>query len=202
MTPQRCKTKLMKKYCFIIFSIVIALFLFCCAPVLRKELMDLSIRDVSLAEIKRSPDLYKGKLFALGGIIVNTKVTAEGSLIEALYVSVNSRGYFKGISSSNGRFLALFPQETGFLDPMIFRNRREITLAGEFVGLRVGMIDETEYLYPFFRIVELYLWKERSNYYYVTPPYYAPYPYYWWGYPYWWWDYPYWRHRVPPPYWW
>ncbi len=202
MTLQRCKTKLMKKHCFIVFSIVITLFLLCCAPVLRKELMDLSIRDVLLAEIKKNPDLYKGKLFAFGGIIVNTKVTAEGSLIEALYVSVNSRGYFKGISSSNGRFLALFPKESGFLDPMIFRSKREITLAGEFMGIRVGTIDETEYLYPFFRIVELYLWEERSNYYYVMPPYYAPYPYYWWGYPYGWWDYPYWRHRVPPPYWW
>lgn len=172
--------------------------LFRCAPVLRKDIMDVSIRDVSLSEIKKNPDLYKGKLFAFGGIIVNTKITTEGSLIEALYVSVDSRGNFKGISSSDGRFLALFPQKSGFLDPVLFRSKREITLAGEFVGMRAGTIDETEYLFPFFKIVDIYLWEERRNYYY-TP---SPYPYYWWGYPYWGYDYPYWRHWGPTPYWW
>ena len=190
----------MNTYRFIIPSVFVSLMLFCCAPVLQKDIMDLSIRDVSLAEIKRSPDTYKGQLFAFGGIIVNTKITTEGSLIEALYVRVDSRGNFKGISSSDGRFLALFPQERGFLDPMIFRSKRQITLSGEFIGMRAGKIDDTEYLYPFFRIADIYLWEERSTYYYAPPPYYGPYPYYWGGYPRWW-GYPYWRTPFPPPYW-
>lgn len=191
----------MKKQWIIILSVSISVSLLCCAPVLRKELMDLSIKDFSLAEIKKNPDLYKGKIFALGGIIVNTKVTDDGSLIEALYVSIDSRGYLKGISSSNGRFLALFPQESGFLDPMIFRNKREITIAGEFVGIRVGTIDDTEYHYPFFRIIELYLWEEK-RFYHPYQPNYVPYPYYWWGYNPYGWGYPYWRYPIPPPYWW
>ena len=183
---------------YVILSAFMSLALFCCTPVLRKDVMDSSIRDISLTEIKRDPDLYRGKLFAFGGIIVSTKITSEGSLIEALFVRVDSLGNFEGISSSDGRFLALFPMESGFLDPMIFRSKREITLAGEFVGMRAGTIDETEYLFPFFRIVDIYLWSERSTYYYVPPPY----PYYWGGYPYWWYDYPFWRNRFPPPYWW
>jgi starvation-inducible outer membrane lipoprotein len=188
----------MIKHRSIILAVVVFLVLFCCAPVLRKEVMDSSIRDISLAEIKSNPDLFRGKLFAFGGIIVSTNITTEGSLIEALYVRVDSRGNFEGISPSDGRFLALFPQESGFLDPMIFRSKREITLAGDFVGMRVGTIDGTEYLYPFFRIIDLYLWEERSTYYYVPPPY----PY-WGGFPYpYWGGYPYWRHRYPPPYWW
>ena len=183
---------------FIIIALSLSLALFCCTPVLRKDVMNSSIRDISLTEIKSNPGLYKGKLFAFGGIIVNTKVTAEGSLIEALFVRVDSWGNFEGISSSDGRFLALFPKESGFLDPMIFRSKREITLAGEFVGMRAGTLEGTEYLYPLFRIVDIYLWSERSTYYYVPPPY----PYYWGGYPYWWYDYPFWRNRFPPPYWW
>jgi outer membrane lipoprotein len=188
----------MNNHRIIVLAVLVSLFLFCCAPVLRKDIMDSSMKDISLTDIKSDPDLYRGKLFAFGGIIVNTKITAEGSLIEALYVRVDSQGNFKGISSSDGRFLALFPQESGFLDPMIFRSKREITLAGEFIGMRAGTIDETEYLYPFFRIVDLYLWEERSTYYYAPPPN----PYYWGGYPYWWYDYPFWRYRYPPPYWW
>jgi len=43
-----------------------------------------------------------------------------------------------------------------------------------------------EYKYPYFNIVELYLWPEKKEYYI----YYEPYPY--------WWDYPYWGYR---PYW-
>ena len=50
-----------------------------------------------------------------------------------------------------------------------------ISAAGEFIGMRTGTIDEAEYLFPFFRIVDIYLWEERSSYYYMPPPY----PYYW-----------------------
>lgn len=182
----------MKRYCFIVLLVLISLFLFSCAPVLRKELMDVAVRDVPLSEIKRNPELYKGRLFILGGVIVDTKVTAEGSLIEALYVDVDSRGYLKGFGFSNGRFLALFPKESGLLDPVIFRRGREITVAGEFIEEKKGKIDEMEYVYPFFEIKEIYLWEEKKDYYFV-PSYYYPYPY--------WWDGPFLRHRVPP-YWW
>ena len=115
----------MKRYCFVILFVLVSLYLLSCAPVIRKDLMDIAIRDVSLSDIKRSPELYKGKLFVLGGIIVNTKATSEGSLIEALYVPVDSRGYLKGAGLSHSRFLALFPKESGFLDPMIFRRERD-----------------------------------------------------------------------------
>jgi outer membrane lipoprotein len=186
----------MERYYFVILSIFVSLLLLSCAPVLRKDFMDTAIRDISMSEIKRNPEFFKGKLFVLGGIIVNTKVTAEGSLIESLYVAVDSRGYLKGVGLSTSRFLALFPRESGLLDPMIFRNGREITLAGEFIGNREGKIDEMEYVYPLFRIKELYLWEERKDY-CVVPAYYYPYPY-WMDYPYWWGDRPFLRYYVPP----
>jgi outer membrane lipoprotein len=177
--------------------LVVSLLLFSCAPVLRKDLMDSAVRDFSFSDLKQNPEIYKGRLFVLGGIIANTKATAEGSLIEALYVPVDSRGHLKELGTSHARFLALLPKESGFLDPMIFRPDREITLAGEFIGTREGKIDEMEYRYLFFRIEEVYLWEEKT---YYSPYYYDPYP---WDYPYWWYDRPYWwwRHRVPP-YWW
>ena len=190
----------MKKYYWSVLLLFISLSLFSCAPVLRKDIMESAIRDVSVPDIRQSPEMYKGKLFVLGGIIVNTRVTVEGSLIEALYVPVDSRGYLKGVGLSHNRFLALFPKERGILDPLIFRRDREITLAGELIGIREGKIDEMEYAYPLFRIIELYLWEEEKEY-YVFPPYYEPYPY-WWDYHYWWWDRPYWwRSHVPPHYW-
>lgn len=183
-----------------VFSALLALFLLGCAPVLRKDIIDTAIREFSISDLQQNPGVYQEKLFVLGGIIIETKATAEGSLIEAIYVPVNKRGYLTGVATTHFRVLALFPKESGFIDPVIFGPDREITFAGEFGGLRRGKIDEMEYSYPFFTIRQIYLWKEREEYYYYYPYYYDPlwgdYPYWWRGRPYWW------QHRPPYPYWW
>jgi outer membrane lipoprotein len=84
---------------------------------------------------------------------------------------------------------------------MIFKPEREITFAGEFIGTRKGKIDDMDYVYPLFRIRELYLWEESGGY-YSTPSFYDPYPF-WWDHPFWW-NHSYWgwRYHAPPPYWW
>lgn len=158
----------MNKPYLIILTIMM---LFSCAPVLRQDLMNRGTFDIRLSEIRENPDLYRGKLLIFGGIIVNTTVTKRGSLIEAIYVPVDSRGYLKGVRVSNGRFLAIYPRDNGLLDPLLFHQKREITLAGEFIETHTGKIDEMEYTYPFFEIKELYLWEEKEDYYYISPPY-------------------------------
>lgn len=182
----------MKRCSVIPVVIFCCLFIMSCAPVLRKDIMNAGIRDVPLSEVKKNPDTYMGKLFIFGGIIVDTKGTAEGSLIEAIYVPVDSKGKLRSVGTLQTRFLALFPKKDGLLDPMIFSRDRKITLAGEFAGIREGKIDEMPYGFPYFIIKELYLWKQRE--YYPYHYYYEPYPYYWWSYPGWG---PWWR-----PYWW
>ena len=177
----------MKKQ-LIALSIFLLVAVSSCAPVLKQDTMDAGLREFSLSDMGKNPGIYEGKLFILGGIIVGTRVTQDGSLIEAVYVPVDSRGHLKNIGTTQNRFLALFPKESGFLDPIIFRQNREITFAGEFEGLRQGNIDEMEYTYPFFIIKELYLWAEKTEYYYWRY-YYSPYSS-WWGYPYVW-GYPY-----------
>ena len=168
----------MKKPLLAVLSVLI---LFSCAPVLRYDLMGKGILNARLSELKENPVSYREKLFILGGIIVNTTVTKEGSLIEAIYVPVDFRGYLKSSGISNGRFLAIYK---GFLDPVIFNQEREVTIAGIFKGTRTGNIGEMEYTYPFFEIEEIYLWEKRQDEYY--PPY-LYYPY--WRYELWWHDY-------------
>jgi outer membrane lipoprotein len=169
------------------YIILVSLILSSCAPVLRYDLMKTGIRDIRLSEMKENPAQYRGKLLILGGIIINTTVTKEGSLIEAVYVPVDSRGYLKGVRVSDGRFLAIF-RGRELLDPVIFREKKEITLAGVFVGTRIGKIGEMEYIYPLFEIEEIYLWGEKREQYY---------PYWWydpWWHEFWWYD-PWWRYR-------
>ena len=108
-------------------------------------------------------------------------------MISAIFVPVDSMGYLKDSGVFNSRFLAIYPKEKGFLDPLIFLQEREITVAGEFKGTRSGRIDEMEYTYPLFEIKDIYLWEERMDY-YIAPPFYPlwDYPgmYYgpWWRY--------------------
>lgn len=177
----------MKSY-LLVFCTFLLLFILACAPVLSPDIMKSALRDIELPIIQQKPELYEGKLFVMGGIVAGTKVTAEGSLIEAMYVPVDSRGYLTGVGTSQMRLLAVFPKKHGILDPLIFKKEREITFAGEFLGLREGRIDEMDYTYPYFRIVEIYLWPEKKEY----SIYYEPYPYGW--------DYPFWYRPYWSPY--
>jgi outer membrane lipoprotein len=165
--------------------LIVVMLLSSCAPVLRKDTLQKASFDLNFSEMRENPGHYKGRLYVLGGIIVQTTATKRGALIEALHVPVNSMGYFKSVSASGGRFLALYPG--AFLDPLIYREGREITFAGRFVEARKGIIDEMEYVFPLFEIEELYLWAERKVYY--REPFYPT-----WYYPYWWHD-PWWRHH-------
>ena len=164
-----------------------------CTPVLQKDLIKSGTFDIDPAGLRKDSSQYMGNLYILGGIIAKTTVTEEGSLIEALYVPVNSRGYLKDSAPSNWRFLALYRGEE-FLDPLIFGEKREITIAGKFNGTRRGMIGEMEYVFPLFEIQEIHLWeeiREREHYFYPEyyppiffryRPYYPSYPYYYWQY--------------------
>jgi outer membrane lipoprotein len=159
----------------------IAVLLTACSPVLSRELMREGSRDVSFERMREAPDEYKGKLFILGGLIVDSRFTEEGLQIEALYVPVDSYGNLKEGALIEGRFLANYPTSKGLLDPVVYKRGRSITLAGEFREVTKGKIDEMDYPYPVFEIRQIYLWSE----YYTDPYYYYPYPFMYnrWGWP-------------------
>jgi outer membrane lipoprotein len=163
--------------------IVLSLFLFVsgCAPVISKELRTKVAREITLRELLQDPDLHKGKLVLWGGVIIGAKNVKQGTLIELLQKPADRRGRPRDVDQSDGRFMALYE---GYLDPAIYSQGREVTVAGEVKGKRVLPLGEIEYAYPLISIKEIYLWppkiKERFH----------PYPY--WHYP-WWYD-PYWGH--------
>lgn len=175
----------------------VLLFAAACAPVLNRDLMDQGQRNFSLNELRANPDAYKGQLYILGGVIVETKFTQDGSQIEVLSKPVDKYGALEDTQRTMGRFLAVFPKEQGLLDPLIYKKGRDITIAGEFVETRKNKIDDYEYLYPFFKIRQIHLWEENYRLYSYPYPNY-PYPYafhpYWYN--------PYWGPWPPPAGWW
>ncbi len=153
-------------------------------------------RDASFEELKSNPDAYKGRLYILGGLIVETRLIEQGSQVEVLAVPVDYYGYLEENEKARGRFLALYPKEKGILDPLVFKKGREVTLAAEFRDIKKGKIDEMEYEYPVFEIRQIHLFEEPRDY-YDAYPYTRYYPY---AYPY---GYnPYWGPGPPPPGWW
>jgi outer membrane lipoprotein len=93
------------------------------------------------------------------------------------------------------------------MDPEVFTKGRRLTIAAQFTGIRKDKIDEMEYTYPVFEIMQFYLWPRETAYYpaYYYDPWFYPYAYYYWD-P--WWSFPhynyyydnYYYRRGPPVY--
>jgi outer membrane lipoprotein len=165
--------------------ITIALLFPSCAHVISKPLREKAVTDIPFEEIRRDTDKYIGKTIILGGVIVETRNTVEGTIIEAIQAPIDAYGSITDPDRSEGRFQAIY---RGYLDPLIYKKGREVTIAGELVGSREKTLGEIEYRYPFLEIKEMHLWEEKREYYY--PPSYPPY----WYRPYWyepWWYGPY-----------
>lgn len=163
-----------------VMMIVLVLSFASCTSAIRPDLMEQGTRNPSLAALIQNPEASRDRLFILGGVIARTTLKAEGSEIEALYVPADGWGYPQDHALSNQRFLAVYPREKGILDPIVYQKDRGISIAGIFTGLITGKVDEMEYVFPVFRIMQIYLEPKRP------PAVYHYYPAYmgpgWWGY--------------------
>jgi outer membrane lipoprotein len=74
----------------------------------------------------------------------------------------------RATDESDGRFIAC---ATGFYDPAIYAEDRELTVVGTIVPPVSRPIGDYEYRYPRLAAEVVYLWEERAY------PVYAPYPY-------------------------
>jgi outer membrane lipoprotein len=162
------------------FFLLIVLLLTGCVHAISDETLRLVDRSVSFALLKENPDKYIGSQVLLGGTIASVKNTKQGSELEIVQFRLDSDNKPEESYNSGGRFLA---QSANFLDPVIYKSGRPVTVAGEVKGHKTTPLDQIEYTYPIISIRELYLWKEPESYGY---PY--PYPYYYPYYPYdlWW----------------
>lgn len=171
----------MKRYAVLILVLVA---LASCAHVLSKEYVMSATTGVSFRQILDNTDAFKGKSFILGGTIIDTKNTKEGSEIEVLQNPIDKYGYITDPDITEGRYFIVTPNH---LDPIIYKKGRSITFAGKLVGSRKEAVGEMEFHYPVFEAEQIYLWKEYKAYPYPYPyydPFYYPYPYYYYS-PFW-----------------
>ena len=153
-----------------------------CSPLISKEVRREVSSDVTFRQIIQDIEAHKGKTVLISGIILGSKNTKEGTLIEILQKPADLQGRPKDVDESYGRFLALYD---GYLDTAIYSRGREAAVAGEIKEKRVLPLGEIDYTYPLISIREIHLFKPRK-----AEKFY-PYPYPYWSYPPWWYH-PYW----------
>jgi len=144
--------------------------IFSCAHVILREHRNAAVKDVPFNLLIRNTDAYVGEMFIFGGIIAETKITRQGAEIEIVQSPLDRFGNIIDRDVSEGRFITTTAK---YLDPLIYRKGRDVTVAGILLGSRKQLFGEIEYTFPVFDAKEIYLWKEEKYY---------PYPYL---YPYW-----------------
>ncbi|MBC2694965.1 MAG: hypothetical protein HF982_06785 [Desulfobacteraceae bacterium] len=149
-----------------------------CAPLISRELRKELSPDITFKQVIKDPDAHKGKRILISGIILGSRNTKEGTLIEILQKPADIGGRPKDVDDSDGRFLALYD---GYLDTAIYSRGRDVAVAGEITGKRVLPLGEIDYIYPLISIKEIHLFKVRKK----EISRYCPYPSCWWYIPWW-----------------
>ena len=169
---KKCKYRVlyMKQYIFI--CILLSLSILSCAHVISREYRNAAVKDLSFSQLIRNTNAYLDKMFIFGGFIAETKMTGHGTEIEVVQSPLDRFGNIKDADVSEGRFILRTSRN---LDPLIYRQGREIAMAGILTGSRKKMLGDMEYTYPVFDAKEIHLWKEEEYY-----PYPDMYPY-WYG---------------------
>lgn len=145
-----------------------------CSYPIAKVWRDQAARGVTFRLVQTNPDAFKGKIVIWGGSIIETANLAKGSELLVLHAPLDSWEEPLPSRHSQGRFIV---RAAGFLDPMVYRTGRRITVAGEVAGKEDRPIGKVNYAYPVLDARQLYLWPRYREVYY---PYYYP-PYYDWG---------------------
>ena len=142
-------------FIFIIISLIPA-----CAHVVSRETREIVDMEIKTIELFQNPDAYIGKNVILGGFIVNTTNTDTGSYIEVVQNPLDNRGIPVDRDISYGRFIIL---HNGVIDTAIFSEGRQVTVAGEVVGIKIKPLGEIQYSYLLIKSKEIHLISSPSR---------------------------------------
>lgn len=166
-----------------------------CQHTISETLRQQAVPAVSFQELRADPDAFKGRTVILGGDILKTQNTQQQTSIEILQKPLDRFEAPLITDQTAGRFIAQCDQ---YLDPAIYDQGRQLTVAGKVLGSYAGQVGEADYLYPLISCAEMHLWPRVSH-----DPAYPVYPYPWrlhhrypWYFlPYDYYDWPYYRYR-------
>jgi outer membrane lipoprotein len=169
-----------------IFSLIINLVLIsaCATDVPLEIRQDITESPVTINAVRSNFARYEGTDVRWGGIIAAVENNQSDTWIEVVGRDLGSYGQPVALEDARGqgRFIA---RVDGFLDPVIYKVNRGITVYGTIEAKIVRTIDEHPYTYPLIKAKSNYLWSNSQLYPYRAYYYpYYPYGYYYPYYPY------------------
>ncbi len=130
--------------------------------------------ELTAERLIHTPENFVGQKVMLGGLIVETRNFDGYSVIEAVQVDLDCFGYLKGEKDTHGRVIF---RQSEYVESMIFKQGREVTVGGTVRGVQQGKVGESPYTFLVIDVEEIQLWESLDANYYG-------YPYYWngtWG---------------------
>lgn len=110
-------------------------------------------------ELQGAPDQHRGQVAMLGGRIVETTPSAEGTEIVVLQLPLAAMDKPALDQASEGRFLISTPE---FLDPAAYRKLTLITVVGEVTGHVERPVGDYPYKLPVLRPIEIKQWSSNE----------------------------------------
>ena len=123
-----------------------------CSHVISEQVRSEADKTIPLGVLFKNPDLFRGAVVILGGVIVTTENKQDGTYIEVVEQPLDYRGIPKPSDKTSGRFIIV---HNDYLDPAIFSAGRYLSVAGEVIGRKVQPLGEINYSYLFLRSREL-----------------------------------------------
>lgn len=144
----------------VFLSFLIVLLLSSCAHVISQELREQTDKELTAEMLFKNPEAHKGKTVILGGIVISTRNSDQGTQIEVLQTPLDSRGRPKDTDFSYGRFI-IFSKE--YLDRAVFSKGKAVTVGGRVFGKTTRPLGEIQYTYPLIYAKEIHLFGQEST---------------------------------------
>ena len=145
-------------------------------PAIRGDAAAGARNPVSVEEVQRDADAYRGQRVRWGGSIIAVRNLPHSTEIEVLSRPLDNDGEPRADADGAGRFIGRVP---GFIDPAEYVKNRLLTVAGLIDGVETRDVGEYPYRYPVIAVSSRYLWPvpEPDSYPYGYPWYYGGYDY-------------------------
>lgn len=112
--------------------------------------------DLSVAQARENTNAHIGKRVRWGGTIARVDNREATTDLEIVARELERNGRPQQSDRSAGRFIA---RVAGFLDPAVYSEGRQVTVAGTVSEEINGRIGEHKYRYPVVKTDTVYLWE-------------------------------------------
>ncbi len=147
-------------YILSVLLVLICLITVGCQHTISDTLRQQAAPVIAFKALRADPDAFKGRTVILVGDILKTQNTQQQTAIEILQKPLDRFEAPLITDQTEGRFIAHCDR---YLDPAIYDQGRQITVAGKVLGSHAGKVGEADYLYPLISCVEMHLWPRVSH---------------------------------------